>query len=201
MLAYQQGDNAAFNELYERYSGRVYAYLGNRVFNRNERDDLFQAVFLKLHKSRHLFNSTFQFAPWLFTICRTTLLDFLKMRKAEVISAAPITDQIVGEVSPDSALSLSQAGLELSDQQRAALEMRYRDGLDFSKIADRLKISSSNVRQVISRAVRKLRGKLLAGITRAIEFGSRSSRSLSIRIPQAFRESWATGFALLSAAN
>lgn len=160
MLAYQDGDISAFNELYERYSGRVYSFLENRVFNKNERDDLFQAVFLKLHKSRHLYSPIYQFAPWLFTICRTTLLDFIKAKKFDIAPDVSAADRLTSEGSPDSALALSQAVTELSEQQRAALEMRYRDGLNFSEIASRLKISSGNVRQIISRTVRKLRRKI-----------------------------------------
>src|SRR5437868_3329601 len=101
MLAYQQGDSSAFNELYERYSGRVYSYLEGKVFNKNERDDLFQAVFLKLHKSRHLFDPAFQFAPWLFTICRTTVLDFIKASKADLLPEASAADQISSDESSD----------------------------------------------------------------------------------------------------
>jgi len=151
MLAYREGNTSAFNELYGRYAGRVYSYLQKRVFDRTERDDLFQAIFLKLHKSRYLYDSKFQFAPWLFTICRTALLDFLKAKKPAIVHEPVKTSSI------DSTLTVSETVNELSERQRSAIEMRYSEGLDFSEIADRLKISSTNARQLISRAVRKLR--------------------------------------------
>lgn len=159
MQAYQAGEALAFNELYARYSGKVYSYVANRVFNKNERDDLFQAIFLKFHKSRHLYSSQFLFAPWLFTICRTSLLDYLKLRKPEVLLDSSATDELSEESTSDSALVLSEALSKLSDQQRNAIEMRYSEGLEFSEIAKRLSLSPSNVRQIISRAVRKIRRK------------------------------------------
>jgi RNA polymerase sigma-70 factor (ECF subfamily) len=159
MKAYQQGETTAFNELYARYSGRVYGYLTSRVFNKAERDDLFQAIFLKLHKSRRVYSSEFLFAPWLFTICRTSLLDFLRSKKSEEVSmvnsntsSAPTMDE--------GALLVTDSITQLSEPQRKALEMRYQDGLEFSEIADRMKTSSSNVRQIISRGLRKIREKL-----------------------------------------
>ena len=159
MLAYQAGDTSAFNELYARYSGRVYSFLGKRVFNKNEHDDLFQGIFLKLHKSRHLYVDQYQFAPWLFTICRTSLLDFLKARRPNLALDDGVANNLASDSLADASLAVSEAVADLSERQRSALEMRYKDGLEFSDIADRLKISTENVRQVISRAVRKLRGK------------------------------------------
>ncbi len=160
MEAYQSGEANAFAELYARYSPRVYAYLGRRVQNKAEHDDLFQAVFLKLHKSRHLYKSEFMFAPWLFTICRTSLLDFAKAKKREV-SLESVSPEVFSTSDDSQAmLSLSHAVADLSIQQRKALEMRYKDGLGFSEIANRLSISSVNVRQIISRSLRKLRRKI-----------------------------------------
>lgn len=38
-----------------------------------------------------------------------------------------------------------------------ALEMRYTEDLDFDEIAKKLQTSPANIRQLISRAIRKLR--------------------------------------------
>lgn len=159
MQAYQNGEVAAFNLLYDRYSHKVYAYLSKRLFDPSEREDLFQAVFLKLHKSKELYDSNRSFAPWIFTICRTTLLDHFRHKKPEV----PFDEkkaQISEEQDLDSALSFSEALKELTEEQQNLLKMRYGDGLEFSQIARILKTSPLNVRQLTSRALRKFRGKL-----------------------------------------
>ncbi len=157
MQAYQAGDNLAFEELYRRYSGKIYSSIGKRIFNRNEQDDLLQAIFLKLHKSRHLYSAKFLFAPWLFIISRSVLIDYIKIKKHE---ETVDNDQLEKYASSDSICStenLSSALNELPDSQLKALEMRYGQGLEFSQIAERLETSSINIRQLISRAVRKLR--------------------------------------------
>lgn len=158
MQAYQTGETEAFNELYARYSGRVYAYLANKVFDPSERQDLFQAIFLKLHKARHRYSPKYRFAPWLFTICRTSLVDYLRAKKPEA-SSDPARPEAISDSSPAEAIAaFPDAMADLPEKQKKALEMRYQDGLEFSEIAERLKTSSGNVRQLISRALRKLRG-------------------------------------------
>lgn len=157
MQAYQAGNDLAFEELYQRYFGKVSAYIGKRIFNRNEIDDLHQAIFLKLHRSRHLYSNKFLFAPWLFTICRSVLTDHIKSKKREEAVSSEQLERYASSDSIDSSEKLSGTLNELPDSQLKALEMRYGEGLEFSQIAARLQTSSGNVRQLISRAVRKLR--------------------------------------------
>src|SRR3989338_5977637 len=52
MVQYANGDEIAFQELYRRYRARAYGYLSRRVRNSGVADELFQKVFLKLHRSR-----------------------------------------------------------------------------------------------------------------------------------------------------
>src|SRR6266481_6073957 len=78
MALYQQGEEVAFNRLYLRYSDRVYGFLRKRLRDPQAANDVFQASFLKLHRSRDQFNPSFMFAPWLFAVVRTVLLDWHK---------------------------------------------------------------------------------------------------------------------------
>ena len=45
----------------------------------------------------------------------------------------------------------------LPSQQKLAVEMRYIDDKTFEQIAERLKVSPTNARQIISRGVKRLR--------------------------------------------
>lgn len=165
MIAYQSGDSTAFEALYRRYSGKVYGYLSSRLRDDVQANDVFQGVFLKLHQSRAQYDPKFLFAPWLFTVCRTVLLDHLRrrdpLREAEVVDeeahsalAAPAPQE-----ARDGAPGLGEVDLAgLPVKQREALELRYTQDLSFEEIAGRLRTSPANVRQLISRAIRKLRG-------------------------------------------
>lgn len=45
----------------------------------------------------------------------------------------------------------------LTDAQRQALELRFNEGLTFREISAQMQTTEDNIRQIISRAIRKLR--------------------------------------------
>jgi RNA polymerase sigma-70 factor, ECF subfamily len=153
MRAYQEGDLTAFNSLYRRYSGKVYGFLVRRLPDRETAGDLFQASFLKLHEARHRYDPAYPFAPWLFTIARNLLTDHYRKRgtAAEVPLAG---DEPAAERSNVDLPSLSS----LNETQREAIRLRYGEDLRFDEIARKLETSPANVRQLVSRGIRKLRG-------------------------------------------
>ncbi|MGK5087605.1 sigma-70 family RNA polymerase sigma factor [Bdellovibrionota bacterium FG-2] len=159
MVAYQKGDLKAFEVLYRRHSGRVYGFLVGKLKGVGMADDVFQATFLKLHQSRASYEASYPFLPWLFTICRNTMIDSLRKNKRSIEELNPVAIEKAqapaGENTEDwSAIpSLST----LPENQRQALELRYSEELSFVEIAQKLKTSPVNVRQLISRAVKKLR--------------------------------------------
>ena len=152
MRSYQEGNFEAFEELYDRYSGRVFGYLNGKL--RASAEDAHQEVFLKLHNSRSHYNSEFKFAGWIFTIARTVMID--QMRKQEKYSSEIGHDNLEQFASVDSA-NASVDLSHLSQNESRVLEMRYQQGLDFEAIAKELETTSTSIRQQVSRAVRHLR--------------------------------------------
>ena len=113
---------------------------------------------MKLHKFRGRYNPTLPFVPWLFTICRSELLDQLKMdrrRQLEIVMGE-IPDVGVDQTKQSHRLEVDIS--RLSSEQRDAIEMRFNRDFSFDEIARELETSSSNARQIVSRALRTLRG-------------------------------------------
>lgn len=165
MKAYQGGDSAAFKAIYERHSARVYGYLRSKLRDRAQVDDVFQATFLKLHHCRNRYDHAFPFAPWLYTVCRSVLLDHLRAtsRNIEDASEQQLLEKVAHETPADGSEITPEITMErlaaagIPENQKAALLMRYRDDLSFEEIAAALNTSPANVRQLISRGVRRLR--------------------------------------------
>ena len=156
MQAYQNGTDGAFDLLFKRHSSRVYGYLMNHLKNRPQADDVFQATFLKLHQARRHYDPSFPFAPWLFTVCRSVLTDHA--RKQSRIREDASEDQVSRAVDERTLESPPTVALEsLPVAQRAAIELRYHEDLQFEEIAERLKTSPDNVRKLVSRGIQKLR--------------------------------------------
>jgi RNA polymerase sigma factor (sigma-70 family) len=78
MAAYQEGDTAAFEQLYSRYEQKIYNFLLRRLGDKELCHDLFQEIFLKLHRARHEFDPQHSFSTWLFTIVNNTLKNEFK---------------------------------------------------------------------------------------------------------------------------
>jgi RNA polymerase sigma-70 factor (ECF subfamily) len=164
MVAYINGDLRAFEDLYRRHAPRVYGYLRARLRDRAFADDVFQATFLKLHGARGKYDPSFPFAPWLFTVCRSVMIDALRKRKQIEEDQDPAAVEAAQAREVPAALGLSVPGLDqLSTVQRESLELRYRDELSFEEIARRLETTPTNARQIVSRAVRALKRLVSTG--------------------------------------
>lgn len=155
MVAYQLGEANAFNELYSRHAPRVLGFLRKKVKSEALARDVFQATFLKLHKCRDRYDSAYPFVPWLFTICRSEMLDALKKpyRSQEVL-AESLPEPVVAsqQAAPEVNLGL------LPVAQRDAVQLRYERNFSFEEIAKQLETSPANARKLVSRALQFLRG-------------------------------------------
>ncbi len=82
----RQGEPKAFAELVARYRTRVYGYLTRCGLDASTRDDVFQEVFLKVHRALESFHSERSFRPWLFTIVANTVRShYRKHRVRELV--------------------------------------------------------------------------------------------------------------------
>src|SRR5438309_472599 len=84
MLAYGAGDSSAFEALYQKHSGRVYAYLKKQLPVAEEADEVFQKAFLKLHQARRKYDASYPFTQWLFVIAKTCALDHFRKQGRQV---------------------------------------------------------------------------------------------------------------------
>lgn len=166
MTAYADGDIEAFEILYARHKGRVLGYLLAKLRNRDEAEEVFQAVFAKLHAARDRYREETPLLPWLFAIARNALIDHL--RKNQVYRRHVVTTENIGAAAwsdrPACSPPIGNVIAELASlnrTQRQALELRFDQDCSFAEIAGRLQTTSGNARQLVSRAVRHLRRKLV----------------------------------------
>lgn len=162
MLAYQAGDITGFNELYRRYSPRVYGFLLQRVKSADQAGDLLQATFLKFHATRARYLPRYPVVAWLFTIARSVFLDHARAsqaRPATVPFESGIHDPVHHDHKESRTLDLSP----LDPGQREIVRLRFEEDLPFEEIARRLDLEPATARQRLSRAVKRLRLILASG--------------------------------------
>lgn len=166
MLKYQKGNEEAFSILYSRLSPKIYSYLKSKVRTNETVNDIFQEVFVKFHKTKHLYEKDLLVLAWVFTITKNVMIDNLRKSKneknhvdidnVELVAAATV-------VEGDSLEDLRPALEGIAANQKLAIEMRYVNEKSFDEIATVLNTNSENVRQFISRGIKKLKEILKEG--------------------------------------
>lgn len=158
MEEYKKGNSMAFETLYDRHHERIYGYLSKRLYDEQSRKEVFQKIFLKLHRFRENYDQNHLFVKWLYTISRSELLDFLKQKKLDTVPLdqenISLNEKSVEEIDLNEIKSLS-------DKERKALQLKFYSDTDYREISEALKTSQSNARKLISRGLQKLRYKLL----------------------------------------
>jgi RNA polymerase sigma-70 factor (ECF subfamily) len=159
MELYKNGENMAFEVIYLRHKDRVYSYLDKRLSDKNAIEDIFQSIFVKFHKSRHLYDNKHPLLKWLYVICKSELLDAYKKNKVKFVQ---LTDDKLPTDSTQTNDKINLDDIEsLSLKEKKALELRYYSDEDFAQMAKTLKTSEANSRKLVSRGIKKLKIKLL----------------------------------------
>lgn len=87
MLAYRDGDAAAFEALYRRWRSRLYRYLLRQCGSAAFTDELFQDIWLKVVNARKGYEVAAKFSTWLFRIAHNRLIDHYRAQgRAAIVS-------------------------------------------------------------------------------------------------------------------
>ena len=159
MELYKNGENMAFEVIYLRHKDRIYRYLDKRLFDKNAIEDIFQNIFVKFHNSRHLYSSKHPLLKWIYTICRSELLDLFKKNKIKLVQLTE--DQLAIKPTELNDKIDLDAIKSLSEKEKQALKLRYYSEKDFIEISKALKTSETNSRKLVSRGIKKLKVKLV----------------------------------------
>ncbi len=161
MQLYQNDELDAFDVIYNRYKARIYHYVDKRTNSKGHNDDIVQNIFTKFHKSRKSYDSKFLLIKWIYTICRSELLDFYKKKRIPSIElkeghllSTDIKD------SPQIDLDLENS---LSMNEKKAITLRYYSDQDFKEISKALNTNEANTRKLVSRGIKKLKLKYKGG--------------------------------------
>lgn len=162
MVKYQQGEYMAFEALYYRHKKTVFSYLAKRLSTEDTREEVFQNIFLKFHKSRMNYNQKHPFLKWLYIISRSELYDYCKKKKIQTI---PLDESLVAcEKSHEKFHSTIIEDLDdLPEKEKQAIKMRYLSDNEYEEISKALDVAKPHARKLVSRGIHRLRAKLMGG--------------------------------------
>jgi len=85
LIRHLEGESGAFARLVEAYRAPVYGYLVRCGVAEGERDDLFQEVFIRVHRSAATYRVGRPLHPWLFTIVANAVRNYHRRRRVQRI--------------------------------------------------------------------------------------------------------------------
>ncbi len=80
MLAYRDGEAAAFEALYSRHRARLFRYLLHQCGRREQADEMFQEVWMSVIRARSGYEVSARFTTWLYRIAHNRLIDGFRAR-------------------------------------------------------------------------------------------------------------------------
>ena len=170
----RQGEQAALDLLYKRYSSPVYSLVWKVLQSPEEAEDVALDVFWQVWRQADRYDPARGAPPaWIFTLARSRAIDRLRARNRREDRNVSIDDPTLRidpldeNASPDQVVSFRQsrdavraALTKLSAVQREAVELAFLKGLTHVEIAERLGQPLGTVKTRIRQGLIRLRKHL-----------------------------------------
>lgn len=167
------GDQAAFEQLYDRYLPRVFGFVQKRLDNRADTEETVQEVFFHVFSCLASYRKEAHFAAWVLGIARRTVANRFKRKRhptvpleiedelenvdyaAPMIGAVP-TPHETYECRERAERIEAAAALELTSEQRLLFELHHLRHHPITEIASLLDKSEDAIKSNLYRARRVL---------------------------------------------
>lgn len=160
----RRGDDAAFQELVDRYKNLVFGLIARTIQDRSRAEDIAQDVFLRVHRGLPYFRGDARLSTWIYRIAAnvcaqapvpaTVSLDDGKTSRTARASA----DRQFGDLELRD--RLEKAIARLPAHYRLVVAAHYLDGMKYEDLAEALKLPIGTVKTQLHRAKQQLRRML-----------------------------------------
>lgn len=158
------GCESSFCLIYNKYKDKIYFYCFRYCKSEEDTQELVQIIFIKLWENRHKIDYKRPLEPYLFTIVRNQIYDFLKSLSfyelikrnsdQDEIPSSNLLDLIQFNEYQDLA---NQAIDKLPEMRQIIFKMKYEEGLETEEIASLLKLSPNTVKSQLAKASKSIR--------------------------------------------
>jgi RNA polymerase sigma-70 factor (ECF subfamily) len=147
MLAYREGDAAAFDQLYARHKGTLFRFVLRSIRERARAEELYQEIWMRVIEARTRYEVTAKFTTWLFTIAHNRLTDHWRKKGLALVSrddpddpaadppASPAEEPLRRLEARERLERFARALEALPPAQREAFLLREEAGMSVAEIA------------------------------------------------------------------
>ena len=145
--------------LYDQFGDQVFRYILSRVRNYADAEDLRSEVFVKSMANIERYDSgRAAYSTWIYAITRNVVNDYFRSRLQTRVELDEVLIDSMDTGSWDQDMSnLAEALQKCSQRERDVMILHYYHGYPYAEIAEKLHLSSANVRMISFRTSRKLR--------------------------------------------
>jgi RNA polymerase sigma factor (sigma-70 family) len=150
-----EGDESAFNEIYNKISGKMYSLCLRYASNTEEANDIFQDGCIKLYKNLGAFRDEGSFEGWARRIFVTTSLDALKKKRIkfsdieENINIPAAGNGVLDKLSLDHLMKIIT---DLPPGYRTIINLYVIENYNHKEIGEMLGISESGSKSKLHKA-------------------------------------------------
>jgi len=150
------------NELFRRYSKRIYNYFLKSTLDKADSDDLTQELFVRVMRYRNSYKEGRSFQFWIFQIARNMIKDHFRKMKVHQdqfnpVEVMPEVSEEVDQEALDNEKKLHRAMKLLSDEKRELLVLSKFEGMKYEQIATLRETSVSNIKVQVHRTIKELK--------------------------------------------
>ncbi len=180
MLEVRGGIASAFEELMQRFQGRLVTVLEHLVGNRDQAEDLAQEVFLRVYRSRKTYEPGAKFSTWLYTVANNVASNALRSRSRRREISLDARESSSWGANPLERIAQASSGQmptrqldkvevrdmvrvavgTLNDRQRMAVLLSKFEEMSYADIAQSMQMSPQAIKSLLSRARVNLREAL-----------------------------------------
>ena len=167
----KKGDRRAQNKIFERYFGKMSGVCMRYISDRDERQDVVQAGFIKVFSNIEKYNGEGSFEGWMRRIMSNTAIDHIRKNKKIFVSIDAtdydwLANQEDNEISWNKTLiketkRVMEEIQNLSPAYRLVFNMYVIEDYSHNEIAEILNISVGTSKSNLSKAKRNLLRKLV----------------------------------------
>jgi len=160
LQALRQGSPSALASAYDRFSRPVYGLALRTLGNPQDAADVVQNVFIKLPRAAGHFRGEAPFGLWLRRLAANATIDFLRER-SRLVPLSDAHDELSLDSMPTETLEANELLGRLSPTARLVLLLHAVEGYTHAEMAALFNQSESYSKSILSRALKRLRGRLL----------------------------------------
>ena len=162
------GDVDAFDLVYQRYAGKLYAFSLKYLKSKEESEELVQSVFLKVWENQKNLKKDTSFKSYLFTIAYNEICNLFRRRKYQqnlITKIETESSEASGETEDQIefqfvAEQVDQIIARLPEKQKTIFLKSRQEGKSNKEIADELGLSRGTVDNYISESLKFIRSNL-----------------------------------------